>query len=86
MRRKRRREGESGVVWKLGERDVASRRKERCDTRQDAQYARDAEYPALASGHNAGGSDTRSVFADVVITLFARRLLGQIYELNESPD
>jgi len=28
------------------------------------QDARDAEYPALASGRNAGGSDARSVFAD----------------------
>jgi len=32
--------------------------------RQDARDARDAEYPALASGRNAGGSDARSVFAD----------------------
>jgi len=75
IRRKRRREGESGVVWTSGERDVASGRKkrcdvasgreERCDASQDAQDARDAEYPALASGRNAGGSDARSVFADV---------------------
>jgi len=74
IRRKRRREGESGVVWTSGERDVASGRKkrcdvasgrkERCDASQDAQDARDAEYPALASGRNAGGSDARSVFAD----------------------
>jgi len=66
---------ESGVVWTSGERDVASRRKkrcdvasghkERCDARQDAQDARDAEYPVLGSGRNAGGSDARSVFADV---------------------
>jgi len=65
IRRKRRREGESGVVWTSGERDVASGRKERCDASQDAQDARDAEYPALASGRNAGGSDAESVFADV---------------------
>jgi len=45
--------------------DVASGRKERCDASQDAQDARDAEYPALASGRNAGGSDAESVFADV---------------------
>ena len=74
IRRKRRREGESGVVWTSGERDVASGRKkccdvapgrkERCDASQDAQDARDAEYLALASGRNAGGSDARSVFAD----------------------
>ena len=74
IRRKRRREGESGVVWTSGERDlasgrkkrcdVASGRKERCDASQDAQDAQDAEYPALASGCNAGGSDARSVFAD----------------------
>jgi len=44
--------------------DVASGRKERCDASQDAQATRDAEYPALASGRNAGGSDARSVFAD----------------------
>jgi len=75
IRRKRRGEGESGVVWTSGERDVASGRKkrcdvasgrkERCDASQDAQDARDAEYPALSSGRNAGGSDARSVFADV---------------------
>jgi len=74
IRRTRRREGESGVVWTSGERDVASgrkkrcdvasRRKERCDASHDAQDALDAEYPALASGRNAGGSDARSVFAD----------------------
>jgi len=84
IRRKRRREGESGVVWTSGERDVASGgkkrcdvasggkkrcdvasgRKERCDAGQNAQDAWDAEYPALASGRNAGGSDARSVFAD----------------------
>jgi len=63
-KRKRRREGESGVVWTSGERDLASGRKERCDASQDAQDAWDAEYPALASGRNAGGSDARSVFAD----------------------
>ena len=28
------------------------------------QDARDAEYPALASGRNAGGSDAESIFAD----------------------
>ena len=86
IRRKRRREGESRVVWTSGERDVASGRKKRCDVAsgrkerwdvasgrkerceasQDAQDAQDAEYPALASGRNAGGSDARSVFADVV--------------------
>jgi len=75
IRRKRRRAGESGVVWRSGERDVASGRKkrcnvasgrkERCDTSHDAQDAWDAEYPALASGCKAGGSDARSVFADV---------------------
>ena len=75
IRRKRRREGESGVVWTSGERDVASGckkpcdvasgRKERSDASQDAQDAWDAEYPALASGRKAGGSDARSVFADV---------------------
>ena len=75
IRRKRRREAESGVVWKSRERDVASGckkccdvasgRKERCDASQDAQDAQDAEYLALASGRNAGRSDTRSVFADV---------------------
>ena len=75
IRRKRRREGESGVVWTSGECDlasgrkkrcdVASGRKERCDARQDAQDARDPEYPALASGRNAGRSGARSVFADV---------------------
>jgi len=53
IRRKRRREGESGVVWTLGERDVASGRKkrsnvgsgrkERCDASQDAQDTWDAE-------------------------------------------
>jgi len=68
IRRKRRRVGESGVVWTSGERDVASGRKERCDASQDAQDARDAEYPALASGPNAGGSDARSVFADVAVS------------------
>ena len=75
IRRKRRREGESGVVWTSGERevasrhkkhcDIASRGKERCDASQDSQDAQDAEYPALVSGRNAGGSDARSVFADV---------------------
>jgi len=74
IRRKRGREGESGVVWTSGECDVASGRKkrcdvasgrkERCDASQDAQDARDAECPALVSGRNAGGSDARSVFAD----------------------
>jgi len=64
MRRKRRREGESGVVWTSGERDVASGRNERCDASQDAQDAWDAESSALGSGRNAGGSDARSVFAD----------------------
>ena len=83
IRRKRRREGESGVVSTSGERDVASGgkklcdvasgRKERCDASQDAQDARDAEYPALASGRNAGGSDARSVFADVYV-LFSQYL------------
>jgi len=48
IRRKRRREGESGVVCTSGERDVASGRKERCDASQDAQDAWDAEYAALA--------------------------------------
>jgi len=76
IRRKRRREAESGVVWTSGERDVASGRKKRCDVAsggkercyasQDAQDAQDAEYPVLASGRNAGGSDAESVFADVV--------------------
>jgi len=77
IRRKRRREGESGVVWTSGECDIESGRKkrcdvasgckERCDASQDAQDAWDAEYPALASGLNACGSDARSVFkfADV---------------------
>jgi len=75
IRRKRRREGESGVVWTSGECDVASGRKkhcdvasghkERCDASQDAQDTGDAEYPVLASGRNAGRSDARSVFADV---------------------
>jgi len=65
IRRKRRREGESGVVWTSGERDITSGHKEGCDTSQDAQDAWDAEYPALASGRNAGGSDARSIFADV---------------------
>jgi len=75
IRRKRRREGESGVVWTSGECDVASERKkhcdvasgrkERCDASQDTQDGWDPEYPALASGRNAGGSDPRSVFADV---------------------
>jgi len=74
IRRKRRREGESGVVWTSGERDIASGHKKRCDVgsgrkkccdaSQDEQDARDAEYPALASEHNTGGSDARSVFAD----------------------
>jgi len=74
IRRKRRREGECRVVWTSGERDVASGRKkrcdvasgrkERCDASQDAQDAQDAEYPALASGRNASGSDARPVFAD----------------------
>jgi len=63
-RRKRRREGESEVVWTSGERNVASGSKERCDASQDAQDVQDAEYPALASGRNAGGSDARSIFAD----------------------
>ena len=76
IRRKRRREGESGVVWTSGERDVASGRKKRCDVAsgrkkrcdasQDAQDARDAEYLALASGRNAGGSDADFIFADVI--------------------
>jgi len=39
IRRKRQREGESGVVWRSGERDVVSEHKECCDTRQDAQDA-----------------------------------------------
>jgi len=52
-------------IWTSGELDVASGPKERCDASQDAQNAWDAEYPALASGGNAAGSDTRSVFADV---------------------
>jgi len=78
IRRNRRREGESGVVWSSGQRDVASGcrkrcdvasgRKERCDASQDAQDAQDAEYPALASGRNAGRLDARSVFADVGIS------------------
>jgi len=45
--------------------DVAAGHKKRCEASQDAQDAWDAEYPALASGRNAGGSDARSVFADV---------------------
>jgi len=68
IRRKRRQEGETGVVWTSGERDIASGRKERCDASQDAQDARDTEYPALASGRNAGGSDARSVFGDAADT------------------
>jgi len=66
IRRKRRREGESGVRWTSGERDVAPGCKERCDASQDAQDAWDAQYPRLPSGRNAGGSDARSVFADVI--------------------
>jgi len=64
IRRKRRREGESGLVWTSGERDVtsgrqkrcdvASGRKECCDASHNAQDAWDAEYPALAFGRNAG--------------------------------
>ena len=46
-------------------RNVALGRKKRCDASQDARDAQDAEYPALASGRNAGGSDAESVFADV---------------------
>ena len=87
IRRKRRREGESGVIWMSGEHniasgrkkrwDIASGRKERCDASQDAQDARDAEYSPLASGRNAGGSDARSVFADVAVTL-AKFVLNQM--------
>jgi len=66
IRRKRRRDRDSWVVWRSGEPDLASGRKERCDASQDTQDPRDAEYPALASGCNAGGSDARTVFADVV--------------------
>ena len=36
----------------------------RCNAGQDAQDAWDAEDASLASGHNAGGSDAGSVFAD----------------------
>jgi len=93
IRRKRRREGQSRVVWTSGERDVASGRKERCDVAsgrkercdasQDAQDARDAEYPALASGRNAGGSDAESIFADgrrgvLGISLESYRRLGPL--------
>jgi len=46
--------------------DVALGRKERCDGSQNAQDAWEAEYRALESGRNAGGSDARSVFADVL--------------------
>jgi len=79
IRSQRRREGECGLVWTSGERDVASGRKkrcdvasgrqERCDASQDAQDAWDAEYLVLASGRNAGGSDARSIFADVSLVL-----------------
>jgi len=88
IRRKRRQEGQSGVVWTSGECDVASGRKkrcdvasgrnERCDASQDAQDAWDADYPALASGRNAGGSDARSVFADVVNSPIDLRKFNEI--------
>jgi len=93
IRRKRRREGESGVVWTSGEREVASGRKkrchvasgrkERCHASQDAQDAQDAEYPPLATGRNAGGSDPRSVFADVSLPhdRFSLRVLPEHYGL-----
>jgi len=97
IRRKRRRQGESGVVWTSGERDVASGRKkrydvasghkERCDASQDAQDARDArdaEYPALASGRNAGGSDARSVFADGKIHRTHHSVFGRTTSNAES--
>ena len=73
IRRKRRQEGESGVVWRSGERQVASRGKARCDASRDAQDTWDAEYPALASGHNAGGSDARSIFADALGAVLAQK-------------
>jgi len=38
----------------------------RCNTSQDAQDAWDAENMLLVSGRNADGSDTGSVFADVL--------------------
>jgi len=76
IRRKRRRDGESAVVWTPGEHDVASGRKKRCDVASErkelcdashnAHDAGHAEYPALVSGRNAGGSDARSVFSDVL--------------------
>jgi len=85
IRRKRRREGESGVVWTSGECDVASGRKkccdvasgrkERCDASQAAQDAQDGEYPALASRRNAGGSDSRSVFPDVCSISLLKNIL-----------
>ena len=62
IRRKRWRQGESGVVWTSGERDVVSGRKECGDRSQDEQDAWDTQYPALPSGHHAGASDTRSIF------------------------
>jgi len=39
---------------------------EDCDPCQDAQDEWDAENMLLASGHNAGRSDTGSVFADAM--------------------
>jgi len=53
--------------------NFASGLKERCDAGQDVQDAGDAEYPALASGHNAGGSDTGSVFADVCLQVMSAK-------------
>jgi len=58
------RDRESGAVQTSGGCDVASGRKERCNASQDAQDTGDAENMSLASGRNADGSDTGSVFAD----------------------
>jgi len=63
IRRKRRPEGESRVVWMSGEHDVMSGCKECCNASQDAQDTWDAEYPTFASGHNARRSDAGSLFA-----------------------
>jgi len=46
IRRKRRREGESGVVWTSGERDVASGRKKRCDVASGRKERCDASQNA----------------------------------------
>jgi len=55
----------------LREREVASGRKERCDTSQNAQNASDTEYPLLASGRNACRSDAGSAFAHIVAYVLA---------------